>query len=134
MTFTDKTNTGTVGNWHIGIYTRLLLMFLVDPLTRPKEKWMKRWVDMTRYAKRFAPTGAFDFFTYTELLYWFVFCVVINPFRWKWAMFVFFGVGQQLPLKVVQEEDRLRSLNGLAWNWNRKGGGPFERTERKIEG
>ena len=25
---------GTVGNYHIGIYTRLMLMFLVDPLGR----------------------------------------------------------------------------------------------------
>ncbi|ELR06031.1 hypothetical protein VC83_02259 [Pseudogymnoascus destructans] len=27
---------GSVGNWHIGIYTRILLMFLLDPLTRPR--------------------------------------------------------------------------------------------------
>lgn len=26
---------GTVGNYHIGIYTRFLLMYLTDPLTRP---------------------------------------------------------------------------------------------------
>ncbi|KAL9118873.1 MAG: hypothetical protein Q9187_004573 [Circinaria calcarea] len=102
---------GAVGNWHIGIYTRLLLVFLVDPLARPREFWMKRWVDMTRFVKSKAPTGAFDFFTYSELVYWFVFCVAINPFRWKWAFFVFFGIGRDLPLKVVRGEDRLR--NGL---------------------
>lgn len=96
---------GTVGNYHIGIYTRLLLMFLVDPLARPREAWMKRWIDMTRWIKSKAPGGgssisshpfrkegsielilvaplAFDFFTYSELIYWFVFCVAINPFRW----------------------------------------------------
>jgi cation diffusion facilitator CzcD-associated flavoprotein CzcO len=27
---------GSVGNWHIGICTRILLMFLTDPLTRPR--------------------------------------------------------------------------------------------------
>ena len=102
---------GAVGNWHIGIYTRLLLVFLVDPLARPREYWMKRWIDMTRFVKSKAPTGAFDFFTYSELVYWFVFCVAINPFRWKWALFVFFGIGSDLPLRVVQGEDRLR--NGL---------------------
>ncbi|EEP78134.1 conserved hypothetical protein [Uncinocarpus reesii 1704] len=98
----------TAGNYHIGIYTRLLLMFLVDPLSRPGEFWMKRWIDMTRLLKRFAPTGAFDFFTYSELMYWFVFVVLINPFRWKWALFVFMGIGQALPMTVVQKEDELR--------------------------
>lgn len=81
---------GSVGNWHIGIYTRILLMFLSDPLTRPRPFWMEKWIDMTRVVKRFAPTGAFDFFTYLELIWWFFFCIAINPFRWKWAAFVFF--------------------------------------------
>ncbi|MCJ1390258.1 hypothetical protein MMC18_003116 [Xylographa bjoerkii] len=102
---------GTVGSWHIGIYTRLLLVFLVDPLARPQEYWMKKWIDMTRFLKSRSPVGAFDFFTYSELIYWFVFCVAINPFRWKWALFVFFGIGSALPLSVVKQEDRLR--NGL---------------------
>ncbi len=102
---------GTVGNYHIGIYTRLLLMFLVDPLARPSEYWMKKWIDMTQFMKRRAPTGAFDFFTYSELMYWFVFVVAINPFRWKWALFVLSGVGSVLPIEVVKREDAVR--NGL---------------------
>ncbi|KUJ17002.1 FAD/NAD(P)-binding domain-containing protein [Mollisia scopiformis] len=102
---------GSVGNWHIGIYTRILLMFLSDPLTRPRPFWMERWIDMTRFVKNFAPTGAFDFFTYLELVWWFTFCIAINPFRWKWAFFVFFGLGHGLPRKVVDAEDRIR--NGL---------------------
>ncbi|KAK2787570.1 hypothetical protein FQN53_005019 [Emmonsiellopsis sp. PD_33] len=101
---------GTVGNYHIGIYTRLLLMFITDPLSRPTEFWMKRWIDMTSFLKRLAPTGAFDFFTYAELIYWFVFVVAINPFRWKWATFVFFGIGRGLPMTVVASEDRLRKF------------------------
>ncbi|PQE31352.1 Monooxygenase protein [Rutstroemia sp. NJR-2017a WRK4] len=104
---------GAVGNWHIGIYTRILLMFLSDPLTRPKPFWMERWIDMTRFLKRFSPTGAFDFFTYLELVWWFVFCIAINPFRWKWAAFVFFGVGTRLPRRVVEAEDSLR--RSLGW-------------------
>ena len=104
---------GTVGNYHIGIYTRLLLMFLVDPLARPRSSMMKRWIDMTSTIKALAPTQAFDFFTYSELIYWFVFVVVINPFRWKWAAFVLFGIGSQLPMKIVEEEDRLR--NGVGY-------------------
>jgi hypothetical protein len=99
---------GTVGNYHIGIYTRLLLMYLVDPLTTPRPWWMKRWIDMTSFLKRLAPTKAFDFFTYSELIYWFCFVVLINPFRWKWALFVFFGIGKGLPAAVVEREDRIR--------------------------
>jgi hypothetical protein len=104
---------GSVGNWHIGIYTRILLMFLSDPLTRPSIFWMERWIDMTRVLKKFAPTGAFDFFTYLELVWWFVFCIAINPFRWKWAWFVFFGIGQGLPKAVVERESRIREKIGM---------------------
>lgn len=59
----------------------------------------------------FLLSGAFDFFTYGELLYWFLFAILINPFRWKWAAFVLFGIGTALPFNVVKEENRLR--NGL---------------------
>jgi len=104
---------GSVGNWHVGIYTRILLMFLSDPLTRPRPFWMERWIDMTRFLKRFAPTGAFDFFTYLELIWWFTFCIAVNPFRWKWALFVFFGIGSALPRKVVDAEDKLRHDLGI---------------------
>ncbi|KAF2153990.1 FAD/NAD(P)-binding domain-containing protein [Myriangium duriaei CBS 260.36] len=105
---------GSVGNFHIGIYTRVLLMFLIDPLTRPSEFWMKKWIDMTRFIKSKSPTGAFDFFTYSELIWWFLFCVTINPFRWKWAIWVFTGIGLGLPLAVVDREDHLR--NGIGKN------------------
>lgn len=104
---------GSVGNWHIGIYTRILLMFLSDPLTRPSPFWMERWIDMTKFLKKSSPTGAFDFFTYLELVWWFVFCVAINPFRWKWAVFVFFGVGIGLPKAIVRREQKL--LNGQGY-------------------
>ncbi|OCL01248.1 FAD/NAD(P)-binding domain-containing protein [Glonium stellatum] len=107
---------GTVGNYHIGIYTRFLLMYLVDPLARPQEFWMKKWIDMTRWIKSKAPGGAFDFFTYGELLYWFAFTILINPFRWKWALFVLFGIGTALPMSVVKQEDKVR--NGLGMKTN----------------
>ncbi|KAI0427196.1 hypothetical protein F5Y09DRAFT_316903 [Xylaria sp. FL1042] len=104
---------GTVGNWHIGIYTRILLMFLIDPLTRPSTFWMERWIDMTKVLKAFAPTGAFDFFTYLELIWWFTFCVAFNPFRWKWAFFVFFGLGIVLPKRIVEKEEQIRNGMGM---------------------
>ncbi|KAJ5909290.1 hypothetical protein N7504_003933 [Penicillium tannophilum] len=99
---------GTVGNMHIGVYTRFFLMFLLDPLTRPTEQQMKTWIDFTRFMKRFAPTKAFDFFTYAELIYWYVFVLAVNPFRWKWAFFVLFGIGRGLPMMVVEKEHEFR--------------------------
>jgi len=78
---------GAVGNWHIGIYTRFLLMFLVDPLARPNERLMKTWIDFTRWVKRRAPTGAFEFFTYSELVFWFVSVILVNPFRSVFSTF-----------------------------------------------
>jgi len=88
-------------------------MFLVDPLTRPRPSWMERWIDMTRFLKSKSPTPAFDFFTYLELIWWFTFCIAINPFRWKWAFFVFFGIGDALPMGVVGEEDWVRKGLGV---------------------
>ena len=104
---------GSVGNWHIGIYTRIFLMFLVDPLTRPRPFWMERWIDMTRLLKRSSPIGAFDFFTYLEMIWWFAFCIAVNPLRWKWALFVFFGLGYALPKRVVDAERSFR--NGIGF-------------------
>lgn len=46
---------GTVGNYHIGIYTRFLLMYLVDPLARPREPWVKGWIRTVKWIKRRAP-------------------------------------------------------------------------------
>lgn len=110
---------GSVGNWHIGIYTRILLMFLTDPLTRPRPFWMRRWIDMTRILKSTSPTGAFDFITYLELIWWFVFCVAFNPFRWKWAVFVLFGVGIGLPKAIIEREQRF--LDHQAYKVNDRG-------------
>lgn len=98
----------SAGHLHIGIYTRFLLAFIMDPLARPTEGQMKTWIDFTRFCKRFSPRPAFDFLTYAELLYWCVFVLVVNPFRWKWVIFVLTGKGEFLPKKVVEEEDLFR--------------------------
>lgn len=44
----------------------------------------------------------------SELIYWFIFVILINPFRWKWALFVLTGRGSAMPKAVVEQEDRLR--------------------------
>jgi hypothetical protein len=78
-------------------------MFLVNPLTRPSPYWTERWIDITRFLKCRSSTPAFDFFTYLELVGWFVTCIVVNPLKWKWAL-----IGESLPRRVVEQETRLR--------------------------
>ena len=118
---------GSVGNWHVGIYTRFLLMFLVDPLARPSERRMRIWVDFARWMKRRAPGGALDFFTYAELVGWFVGVILVNPFRWKWAVFVLMGVGGAVPREVVRQEDRVRR------DWGAQTSGFDQRAESSAE-
>ena len=54
---------GTVGGSHIGIYTRILLTFLVDHRTRPTGRQMKFWVDCVHYLKSNSVFGPLDFVT-----------------------------------------------------------------------
>ncbi|KAJ5982229.1 hypothetical protein N7451_012329 [Penicillium sp. IBT 35674x] len=101
---------GTVGNIHIGLYTRLLLMFIVDPSTRPSPAWMRAWVDWTRSLKEGAPGGALEFFTYSELVWWIVLSLMSNPFRWKWMVFVLAGWGDPLPPNGTHQNDQRSNM------------------------
>jgi len=60
-----------------------------------------------------------------------VFTIAINPFRWKWALFVLCGVGKDLPLAVVQREDEVR--NGLKAARHEEGQWFAGRTQRGRE-
>lgn len=102
---------GTVGNVHIGIYTRVLLMFLTDPETRPSTPAMRLWVDWTRMWKGGAPGGALEFLTYSELMCWFIFSLFWNPKRWKWFFFILSGRGN-MPGNNFAKENQIR--NGQA--------------------
>ncbi|KAI6011823.1 FAD/NAD(P)-binding domain-containing protein [Pisolithus marmoratus] len=95
---------GTVGHFHIGIYTRILLTFLLDPATRPTAKDMKLWVDAVRFIKRGAQGGALGFFTYMELLMWILTFHVLRPDRWHWMFFILFG------WDVCPDDERLVSF------------------------
>ncbi|GAA5982633.1 hypothetical protein JCM5350_002128 [Sporobolomyces pararoseus] len=87
---------GTVGNWHIGIYSRILQTFLLDPSTRPIPAAMKTWVDVINWVKKLA-WGENDpglaFFSYMELCIWIVTFHLFNPRRLPWLPFVLFGFG-----------------------------------------
>ncbi|KZV71507.1 hypothetical protein PENSPDRAFT_734118 [Peniophora sp. CONT] len=88
---------GTVGHIHIGIYTRILLLFLLDPSARPDTRDMKLWVDVVRFVKRGAKGGALGFFTYMELVIWFLTFHVFRPDRLRWIFFTMQGWG--VPVK-----------------------------------
>ncbi|KAH9850906.1 FAD/NAD-P-binding domain-containing protein [Lenzites betulinus] len=84
---------GTVGHFHIGMYMRILLTFLMDPDARPTPKDMKLWVDVIRFVKRGAQGGALSFFTYMELTIWLVLFHVFRLDRLKWVFFIMQGWG-----------------------------------------
>ncbi|EIN10544.1 FAD/NAD(P)-binding domain-containing protein [Punctularia strigosozonata HHB-11173 SS5] len=84
---------GTVGHFHIGIYTRILLTLLMDKDARPTPKDMKLWVDVIRFVKRGAAGGALSFFTYMELTIWLVLFHLFRPDRLKWMFFILNGWG-----------------------------------------
>ncbi|OCB87566.1 FAD/NAD-binding domain-containing protein [Sanghuangporus baumii] len=84
---------GTVGHFHIGIYTRILLTFLLDKDARPAADDMKLWVDVLRFIKRGAPGGALGFFTYAELTIWFLAFHLFRPSRLRWIFFIMQGWG-----------------------------------------
>ncbi|KDN48464.1 FAD/NAD(P)-binding domain-containing protein [Tilletiaria anomala UBC 951] len=90
---TFKDAVGTVGNWHIGIYARIFMVFLMDPNCRPKPKDMRLWVDLVRFIKENAPGGGLEFFTYAELVLWMVTFLFFRLSRVRYAFFVILGLG-----------------------------------------
>ncbi|KAJ7681760.1 hypothetical protein B0H17DRAFT_1205572 [Mycena rosella] len=75
---------GTVGHFHIGIYTRILLTLLLDENARPSPKDMKLWVDFVRFMKCGAAGGPLGFFTYAELTIWIAMFHVLRPDSLRW--------------------------------------------------
>ncbi|KAA1470893.1 FAD/NAD-P-binding domain-containing protein [Dentipellis sp. KUC8613] len=92
---------------HIGIYTRILLVLLLDESARPEPKDMKLWVDAIRFVKRGARGGALGFFTYMELTIWFILFHIFRPDRLRWIFFVMQGWG--LDVNRIQKKTRART-------------------------
>lgn len=84
---------GTVGHIHIGIYARILSVFLNDPSTRPAPRDMRLWVDGIRWLKENAPGGQLEFFTYMEMCIWFFLFVCLRVDRLKYMFYVLNGYG-----------------------------------------
>lgn len=84
---------GTVAHIHIGVYARILALFLMVPEARPVPRTARLWVDMIRWIKENAPGGRLSFFTYMELMVWLVSFLFLNVARLPYAFFVLFGWG-----------------------------------------
>ncbi|KZT65513.1 FAD/NAD(P)-binding domain-containing protein [Daedalea quercina L-15889] len=118
---------GTVGHFHIGIYIRILLTFLMDRDARPTPKDMKLWVDVLRFVKRGARGGALGFFTYMELTIWFLLFHLFRLDRLKWMFFIMQGWGvPPEPAEMTEEGSDVHtvkegrapiSANGLVRDW-----------------
>lgn len=81
---------GTVGNWHIGIYTRIMCAFLLDERCRPVPDAMKLWVDLLTWIKFTAwgsNANALAFFTYLELVLWVTTFHLFRLSRLPWRVF-----------------------------------------------
>ncbi|CAK5277517.1 unnamed protein product [Mycena citricolor] len=99
---------GTVGHFHIGIYTRILLTFLMDEGSRPEIQDMKLWVDVVRFLKRGAKGGALGFFTYAELTIWLLLFHLLRLDRLRWLFFIMCGWG--VYLKGGQRESAVEKV------------------------
>ncbi|PKI84466.1 hypothetical protein MVES1_001525 [Malassezia vespertilionis] len=87
---------GTVGHVHIGMYARILALFLNDPNSRPAPKDMRLWVDLIRHVKENAPGGELEFFTYMELCLWFALFLCSRLRRIRYVAFILCGYGRWL--------------------------------------
>lgn len=77
---------GSVGGSQIGLFTRLLLVFLLDPATRPSRAAMERWVDfMVRWKHGLRVV------THIEVYLWLAVAVASDWRLWPWAGFIVLG-------------------------------------------
>ncbi len=84
---------GSVAGFHIAIYTRLLIVFVVDPRTRLEPREMKNWVDNINSTNSCPEQTNLCFVTTAQLLFWFYMTVVSHPRMWSWSLFILFGIG-----------------------------------------
>ncbi|EME43493.1 hypothetical protein DOTSEDRAFT_132257 [Dothistroma septosporum NZE10] len=90
---TWKDGIGSVGGCHIGIYTRFLLVFLLDARTAPSKAMMKGWVDLVHIVKKPCSGGALAFVTSAEVFLWFLAMIFLQPALWPWLRFILAGPG-----------------------------------------
>lgn len=85
---------GSVGGFHIAIYTRLLIVFVVDPRTKLAPREMRNWVDSINATNSCPEQTNLCFVTASQLLFWFCMVVLSHPRMWRWSLFILFGFGK----------------------------------------
>lgn len=79
-----------MGGGQIGLLTRLLLVFLIDPATQPTRQSMESWVDfMLKWNRGLA------FITHIEMYLWLTVAIACDWRLWQWGLFIM--VGGDLP-------------------------------------
>ncbi|KAI8824791.1 uncharacterized protein EV422DRAFT_503603 [Fimicolochytrium jonesii] len=99
----------TAGHIHIGLLTRLFVMFLLDPKTQPtaekaakwvrdrtpkealdmkKEEWRSQGVEPAWWGGYDRKTAGLSFYNYGELLFWTLSTAISQPNRWRYFLFV----------------------------------------------
>lgn len=79
---------GSVGAGHIGMYTRLLLAYTLDPKSRPSLSAMSLWI---RVVDKLKPAQGLGFVTTAEVYIWFLLEIAFNPALWRWGSFIICG-------------------------------------------
>jgi hypothetical protein len=85
---TFRNGIASAGGAHIGIYARMLLVFLLDPSTLPSEYAMKSWVDLCHFIKKTHIGGAFAHVTAGEMHFATLATIFFTPSLWTWSSFI----------------------------------------------
>lgn len=94
---TYREGIASVGGCQIGIYTRFLMVFLLDPRTKPSPGLMKAWVEVVQLLKKPSAGGPLNFVTSMEIFFWFFMLIAVQPALWQWAHFIIMGVDPITP-------------------------------------
>ncbi|MCO5566069.1 hypothetical protein L7F22_019745 [Adiantum nelumboides] len=125
---------GTVAHVHIGIYARILAVFLMEADTRPHPRDARLWVDGIRWFKENAPGGKLSFFTYMELMIWLVSFLFFRLNRLKYAFFVLFGWGYWQRSGPIDKQGRATGKATFHWSLTKLLPWNIGKSEKRLGG
>ncbi|KAH9428161.1 hypothetical protein MCOR02_011649 [Pyricularia oryzae] len=96
---------GPSGSWHTGFFMRILLMFISLPDARPSKSALSCWQLRSQVLRSLLPAELTDYVGYLEVFSWFVWAILVRPWRWGWILFVLFGIDSSLINLRVPRKD-----------------------------